>query len=120
MGPARPQRADSSAAGRGAGFAPAGSARLADGLRCAHRRAGGNAAISQKLRFLHSAFPGATCPQTDYSRGLPSPAPRGYFALGGKVTKTPPGTPRTPFSPIGRRQKSAAQPLNFRRAAGSS
>ena len=35
-------------------------------------------------------------------RGLPSPAPWGYFAIGGKVTKTPPGTPRTPFFPIGR------------------
>ena len=28
----------------------------------------------------------------------------GYFALGGKVTKTPPGTPRTPICPIGRYQ----------------
>ena len=27
-----------------------------------------------------------------------------YFALGGKVIKTPPGTPRTPFCPIGRLQ----------------
>ena len=31
--------------------------------------------------------------------GLPAPKPRGYFALGGKVTKTPPGAPRTPFLP---------------------
>ena len=30
-------------------------------------------------------------------RGLRAPASRGYFALGGKVTKTPPGTPRTQF-----------------------
>ena len=29
-------------------------------------------------------------------RGIPCPG-TGYFALGGKVTKTPPGTPRTPF-----------------------
>ena len=28
----------------------------------------------------------------------------GYFALGGKVTKTPPGFPRTPICPIGRHQ----------------
>ena len=28
----------------------------------------------------------------------------GHFALGGKVTKTPPGFPRTPFCPIGRLQ----------------
>ena len=53
-------------------------------------------------------------------RGLPSPGPWGYFALGGKVTKTPPGTPRTPFCPIGRQQKSPAQPLRRRVSAGSS
>ncbi len=29
----------------------------------------------------------------------------GYFALGGKVTKTPPGAPRTPLCPIGRKQR---------------
>ena len=28
----------------------------------------------------------------------------GYFALGGKVTKTPPGMPRTPLYPIGHKQ----------------
>ena len=28
----------------------------------------------------------------------------GYFALGGKVTKTPPGMPRTPLDPIGHKQ----------------
>ena len=28
----------------------------------------------------------------------------GYFAIGGKVTKTPPGFPRTPICPIGRHQ----------------
>ena len=33
-------------------------------------------------------------------RGIPCSG-TGHFALGGKVTKTPPGTPRTPFCPIG-------------------
>ena len=28
----------------------------------------------------------------------------GYFALGGKVTKTPPGRPRSPLDPIGHKQ----------------
>ena len=38
----------------------------------------------------------------------------GYFALGGKVTKTPPGFPRTPFCPIGRLRRYSAQPLKRR------
>ena len=58
---------------------------------CTGRRAGTQ--LFRKTAFLHLAF-----------RGLPSPGPRGYFALGGKVTKTPPETPRTPFSLIGRLQ----------------
>ena len=48
------------------------------------------------------------------SSGLFRGGPRsgaGYFALGGKVTKTPPGFPRTPFCPIGRSQVRTAQPL---------
>ena len=36
-------------------------------------------------------------------RGIPRSG-AGYFAHGGKVTKTPPGFPRTPFCPIGRKQ----------------
>ena len=39
-----------------------------------------------------------------YRRGLRAPAPCGYFALGGKVTKTPLGAPQTPFCPIGHQQ----------------
>ena len=56
---------------------------------CARRRAGGNAASLQKLRFC-TWFP-----------GLPGPDP-GHFFHGEKVPKTPPGTPRSPiFCPIG-------------------
>ena len=56
---------------------------------------------------------GGCVPPRLYFRGLPRPGPRGYFALGGKVTKTPPGTPRPPLlsnrSPSG---FDSALPLN--------
>ena len=97
MGPARPQRADLSAAGRGAGFAPAGSARLADGLRCAHRRAGTN-------------------------RGLCAPAPPGLPPAGPlldaqKWAEKPLGKPQTPsFCPIGRYH---AETVRCHRISGS-
>ena len=44
----------------------------------------------------------------------------GYFALGGKVTKTPPGTPRTPICPIGRLQGRYPVATEILRAAGPS
>ena len=101
-----------------AGFAPAGPAHLADGLRFARRRAGGNAISSQKLRFCTWLF-GGCASRTVYSRGLPGPDP-GHFSLAGKVPKRAPA----PFGLdpglclIGRPRWNTEQPLNVSFTSG--
>ena len=63
-----------------AGFAPAGPARLAEGLRCAHRRAGGNAPgpARPRARYLllgppRPQTPGFTFVRTKVNRKSTSP-----------------------------------------------
>ena len=52
-------------------------------------------------------------------RGIPCSG-TGYFALGGKVTKTPPGRPRTPFfTQSDTIRGDTGQPLKYLFASGS-
>ena len=74
-----------------------------DGLRFAHRRAGGGET------FFFTGY----CHSIRWLPGLPGPDP-GNFSLVGKVTKNAPGTPRTPiFAQSVCINGETALPLNF-------
>ena len=108
----------------GGGFATAAQAHRADAGLIRPSPGGGAAGwdpvTPEASWLLPSIFRGLPSPGPSVFMGPPRPHTPGHFFHGEKVPKTPPGTPRTPFCPIGRQQKSPAQPLRRRVSAGSS